>query len=412
MSLSATLAGIVGEGGLGVQAQWNDMPLARPRTEAEAQELIALAARDQLPFVIQGRGNKLGWARLTREPKFALSTELLTGIVEFEPGDGVITALAGTPMSELMQAAESAGLAVTPNIPRPDQATLGGVIGAGQSGVDRGPRGAGRLHVLGTRALQLDGSCTKSGGRLVKNVSGYDLHRLFAGSFGSLVLLLEASLRLFPKPQEVCTLTVTSERLGELVALVPDIQASGVTPHTLLIESGTEEECWRLHAVLTGRNEPVAADRERVMRALGKNSFTRTDEAHGELRRLRDLEPHSTGGDVLHVGAPPSRLRTVFGALFDALGPHSGVRATCLPLIATIDLQVPGGNLDTERLTTLRASLRALGAQVTLRRSMPLGAEFATPVTNGAREALELRLRRTYDPQDLLCTRPPLGVGR
>ncbi|MFT7484858.1 MAG: glycolate oxidase FAD binding subunit, partial [Candidatus Paceibacteria bacterium] len=108
MSLSATLTSIVGEAGIGTLDALDGIPLARPENVEQAAELLRLVSRERLPAVFIGRGSKLGWSLLNQTPKLAVSTERLRGVLEFEPGDGVITALAGTPMDELEHATGAA----------------------------------------------------------------------------------------------------------------------------------------------------------------------------------------------------------------------------------------------------------------------------------------------------------------
>jgi hypothetical protein len=408
VSLSATLTSIVGEAGIGTLDALDGIPLARPENVEQAAELLRLVSRERLPAVFIGRGSKLGWSLLNQTPKLAVSTERLRGVLEFEPGDGVITALAGTPMDELEHATGAAGLTITPNIPRPNTGTLGGMIGAGQSGIDRTSRDAGRFHVLGTRTLQLDGDQTKSGGRLVKNVSGYDLHRLLAGSFGSLALIIEASLRLFPVPEEVFLLSQEVQQVDDLFELLAKVQQTLVEPHALLMENtgGT----WRLSLCLTGRARTVEEECARLSNALPSLVSLQGSAARQELRRLRDLEPTCSHGDVLHVGTNRSHLRAALDCVLDTLGSHEGANVLCHPLVATIDLELTGRTIDAELLRSLREALKPLASQITLRRKSPLSMEFAERGTNPVRDQLQIRLRKTYDPSELLCTRPPLGV--
>ena len=148
-----------------------------------------------------GLGSKLGWTRPPPRADLLVSTRRLAGLLRHEPDDGTLSALAGTPMSELRAAALAGGHWLTPDVAAPRRATLGGVIAAGQSGLDRLRFGPARHHVLGARVMLADGTIARSGGQLVKNVTGFDLHRLYAGSHGSLCVILEVALRLFPAPR-------------------------------------------------------------------------------------------------------------------------------------------------------------------------------------------------------------------
>jgi len=395
---------------LGEHPALPEVPVARPETIEQAGELLRLASRDGLGLTLLGHGTKLGWSLATGRPDFALSTARLAGVVEFEPGDGTLTALAGTSMAELDRLTREAGLALTPDVPRPGEATLGGTIAAGASGADRLALGPSRLHVLGTRGLRLDGEAVRSGGKLVKNVTGFDLQRLYAGSFGSLLLLTEASLRLAPAPEVTVVLRADVEELTRAVERCGAVLEARVAPRSVAIENVSRPGSWRLHVVLAGRAPHVELEAQRVGAALGELDRCEGEAGVEQARWLRDLEPDAREGEVLHVGAPPSRLKEALGEVLDALGPQDGLRALVRPGLATVDLASgpAEASLTPERLRGLRDALRPLGASATLRRARPLDPELAPEVTDSLRARLGQRLRRAYDPRGLLRTRPPL----
>ncbi len=177
------------------------LPVAAPATVEQAIEVLRLARGERWTILPLGAGSKLGWARPPERCHVVLSSQNLRGITAYEPADGTLTARAGTPWSELVQATR-ARHHLSPELAGAARATLGGALGAGASGLDRLRYGPLRHQVLGIQALQADGSLVKSGGRVVKNVTGYDLHRLWCGSHGTLCFLLEATLRLYPAPAE------------------------------------------------------------------------------------------------------------------------------------------------------------------------------------------------------------------
>jgi FAD/FMN-containing dehydrogenase len=234
-----------------------ELPLAEPQDEEQACALLRLAAREKLRVLPLGLGSKLAWRR-NCEADFALTTRALTGIVEYEPAEGVITARAGTTLAELRSLTARERHWLTPFVAREERATLGGAISAGQSGLDRLRCGPLRHHVLGLRVALGDGTIVKSGGRLVKNVTGYDMHRLYTGAHGSLCLVLEASLRLFPAPRACAWLRVPGEG-RELLEMSwrgeirPLIQALGRVPGG-----------WELGLLLGGADEVVAEELARV----------------------------------------------------------------------------------------------------------------------------------------------------
>ncbi len=133
----------------------------------------------------------------------------LRGIVTYEPAELILVARPGTPLSEVekLLAAEGQHLAFEPPHWGPT-ATLGGTVACGLSGPRRFKAGALRDFVLGAQIVDGNGECTRSGGRVVKNVTGYDIPRLLCGSFGTLGILTEVCLKLWPRPEQAQTLIV------------------------------------------------------------------------------------------------------------------------------------------------------------------------------------------------------------
>lgn len=411
MQLEAT----VGAAGMAELGALPGVPVAAPEDEEQVAALVALARTDRLPFALCGLGGKLGWSLLTQAPSFAISTRRLAGIVEFEPGDGVLTARAGTTMAALRDAVAPHGLAITPDVARPANATLGGVLGAGQSGPDRLSQGPTRLHVLGTRTLQLDGATTKSGGKLVKNVSGYDVHRLLTGGYGSLALVLEASLRLALAPEATLVLSQSFDGLESALSAAQKVRAARVSPRSITLESSAGTTACRLHVVLAGRAAHVHLERERLAAVLPSAEITDGDDALIRVGELRDLEPDGHETLAVRVTASPSRLAAAAAELFDRLPSEHDARLVAQPGVATLDLEF-ADRLDLselqawrERLPLLRAALRPLGAQASLRLPRPAGPDLVDGGADPVRVTLQERLRSTFDPDRLLCTRPALG---
>ena len=170
-------------------------------------EQVNQAIQSGLPLRIQGANSK---AFLGREVAGeVLDTRIHRGIVSYDPTELVITARAGTPLSELNAALDQAGQMLPCEPPSYSDAgvgdaTVGGMIAAGLSGPRRPWAGSVRDYVLGTRVITGLGKHLKFGGEVMKNVAGYDLSRLMAGSFGCLGLLTEVSLKVLPKPR-LCT---------------------------------------------------------------------------------------------------------------------------------------------------------------------------------------------------------------
>jgi len=412
LSTRARLERELGAQAVGRLEALGEVPVAFPRDEEMALELVRLASAEGWALALVGGGRALGWGAFSRTPDLAISTRELAGIVEFEPGDGTITARAGTSLAELRGVAREAGLELTPDVPRPAQTTLGGMIGAGRSGPDRLRHGPGRLHVLGTRTISPQGEVTKSGGRLVKNVTGYDLHRLYCASFGSLGLVVEASLRLFAAPEEVIVLSREYSDLAEALRVAEGLRGRRVTPAAITIANpGSQPSTWRLSVVLAGRASHLELEEQRIADLLPDAECTRGDAARALREHLRDLEPASHSAALLHLAAPPSMLRQACGQLFDALGPHEHLGAVLQPGVATLDLALD--QVQTPRLLELlgraHAALAPLGARLHLRTPTPLPAASFPFSSDRLKLALMHRLRRSHDSRDLLVGRPQDG---
>ena len=166
---------------------------------------VTQAIQQKTPLRIRGSGSKDFYGNAAAGQ--ILDTCTLSGIVSYEPTELVLTACAGTPLREIEAALAARGqmLAFEPPHFGPD-ATLGGCIASGLSGPRRAYAGAVRDYVLGVRMIDGKGDILHFGGEVMKNVAGYDVSRMLAGSLGTLGLLLETSLKVLPKPAEEISL--------------------------------------------------------------------------------------------------------------------------------------------------------------------------------------------------------------
>src|SRR5215510_15114004 len=174
-------------------------------TVADLAERIRKAAAERKGLRIRGSGSKDFYAyRLEGE---VLDVGGYRGVVDYEPSELVLTARAGTRLAEIEQVLTQSGqmLACEPPHFGPN-ATLGGCVAAGFSGPRRAAAGAVRDFVLGTRVLNAQGEDLRFGGQVMKNVAGFDVSRLMTGSFGTLAVILEVSLKVLPRPEEELTL--------------------------------------------------------------------------------------------------------------------------------------------------------------------------------------------------------------
>src|ERR1700693_116516 len=184
------------------------MPLElRPRsTEDVAKELARTSALGQA-VRIAGARTKLGWGRTDGHYDALLSTAHLDRVREHNAGDLTAVLEAGVPLAEAQERFAAAGqmLALDPWLGADQQATVGGVLATSDSGPLRHRYGPPRDLVLGMTVVLADGTVSRSGGQVIKNVAGYDVAKLFCGSFGTLGVIASVNVRLHPLPQSTAT---------------------------------------------------------------------------------------------------------------------------------------------------------------------------------------------------------------
>ena len=169
------------------------------------REQILNATKSGTPLSIEGGGTKSWYGNPNQYAK--LNTRTYSGILEYQPEELVITACAGTPLKEIEAALKEKNQVLAFEPPHfGEQATFGGAIAAGLAGPGRISVGNFRDFVLGARILDGKGQDLSFGGKVMKNVAGYDVSRLLPGSMGTLSLLLEASVKVLPKPAATATL--------------------------------------------------------------------------------------------------------------------------------------------------------------------------------------------------------------
>jgi len=329
-------------------------PLLTPTTEQELCEALRFGLRDRKRVLPIGLASKLNWMPELERVDFVLSTRKLAGIVAYEPGDGTLTAWTGTRMQVLEREVATGRHHLTPQVAGAREATLGGVLAAGQSGVDRAVLGPPRHHVLGMRVALADGRVVSSGGRLVKNVTGFDMHRLYAGSFGSLCVILEASLRLFPAHD--CSFVIRQDcaNLGEAYSLASKVASSDLTPHAVAFAT-TETKSVEFTVRITGRRETSEWLLQQFKELLPSARVLDQDEASAQASRLREADLIGTDWSDLQLTCMPSKLPGVLELIQSEL-PEAQLHVR--PAVAELLVRVHGAS-SAHHLTAQFASLGA-----------------------------------------------------
>ena len=206
-----------------------------PVTAEHVAAVLRYAAEHHLAVIPRGNGTKLSTGNPPRRYDIALSLAALNRVIHHEPADLTITVEAGMPFGAFQNHVGQGGLWLPLDPRGGGESTIGGIIAANAAGPLRQGFGGPRDMVLGLKIALPDGKIAKTGGRVVKNVAGYDLGKLLTGSYGTLGVIVEASLKLFPKPPERATFAMGAGTLGTARDLRRSILRSPLDPLRLVL---------------------------------------------------------------------------------------------------------------------------------------------------------------------------------
>jgi glycolate oxidase FAD binding subunit len=209
--------------------------VAAPASVAEASELMRTAAEHELAVVPRGAGTKLHWGAPPERCDLLIDTRRLGRLIEHAAGDLVVKAEAGLPLDDLQEvvAGTRQQLAIDDLVPG---ATVGGMVATATAGPRRLLYGSARDLLIGITVVRADGVVAHAGGKVVKNVAGYDLGKLFTGSRGTLGLITEVAFRLHPLPPASAYVTATAEDGGRALELTRALLHSPLVPAAIEVD--------------------------------------------------------------------------------------------------------------------------------------------------------------------------------
>ena len=296
--------------------------VASPSSTAEVSALLREAAAAGLAVVPRGAGTGLAWGAPPSRCDLVVDLRSMDQVVEHEAGDLVARVQAGATIGQLAVAFGSAGQQLALDVPA--EATVGGVVATGTAGPRRFRYGAPRDLLIGITVVRADGVVAHAGGKVVKNVAGYDLGKLFAGSQGTLGVITEAAFRLHPLPAAVAWVTAEfgpAERAGA-VAAVAAAAGSPLVPSAVELDwPGGSQRPLRVGVLLEGTG-PGVAERSRQMCELLAAPGGAVSVAETAPARWGVLPPSVT---VARVSFWVSSLGSVLDAVA-AAGADTGVR--------------------------------------------------------------------------------------
>ncbi len=274
--------------------------VAQPASTAEVAEALRDAAARGLTVAARGRGTKPGWG-LPGATDLVVDLSRMDRVVDHQPGDLIVEVQAGARLADVQAVVgrERQRLALDETVPG---ASIGGTLATNASGPQRLLAGTARDLLIGVTLVRADGVVAKAGGRVVKNVAGYDLGKLVVGSFGTLAVITEAVFRLHPEPEVRRWVTVGTDDPADLVPAVVHSQA---VPWAVEVDGTT------LVVMLGGRTDGVAARVETVRGLIGGTVSDAPPPWWGRY-------PWRPGETGIKVTFALSGLRAVLAALADA----------------------------------------------------------------------------------------------
>ncbi|MDQ3681407.1 MAG: FAD-binding oxidoreductase [Actinomycetota bacterium] len=288
-----------------------------PSSPEEAAEVMRTAGEEEKGVRVRGGGTKSSWGQSTQAPEIDLSSERLDQVVEHNEGDMTAVLQAGVPLARAQEALADANqmVALDPPLGEDGRATIGGVVATGDSGPLRHRYGAARDLILGITVVLSDGTIAKAGGKVIKNVAGYDLAKLFTGSFGTLGLIVEVVMRLHPRPHEPVTAVGSSDDADALGGAASRVAHSPFGPECIDVTWGDGQG--ELMARFGGAAPDAAArDVAKLMEEAGLEAWLVEDD-DDRWARQRDGQ-RSADGAVVRVSGLVAELPAVLRSASEA----------------------------------------------------------------------------------------------
>jgi len=304
--------------------------VVHPTSVEEMSRVVAMAQRERLGVIPWGGGTGQRLGAPPRAVDVVVTTNRLARVLEANPEDLTITVEAGITLAKLQQTLAIHGQFLPMDPPQPEQATVGGILACNASGPLRLAYGTARDLVLGMAVVYPTGAYARSGGKVVKNVAGYDMAKLHIGALGTLGIIVEVTFKVLPLPKTQETVVIVYDHAQDALRAVADLRMGAIAP--LAIEYITPHLWQELaakanldvpkgHAVLAlfgGPEAVVAGQLTRLRRIVAPHAATQAGPQAPELWcAIRNWPGSAATGDAVlcRIGILPTMLPRVVAAL-------------------------------------------------------------------------------------------------
>jgi glycolate oxidase subunit GlcD len=391
-----------------------------PNSIAEVCEIMKLASSESWRVIAAGAMTGLNSDSSTNQAQLILSTQKLNRIIEHEPADLIAVAEAGVSLKAFNKRLQQNGQWLPLDPPDDGRATIGGVVATGLGGAQQFGYGAPRRHVIGMKVVLADGTLIKVGGRVVKNVAGYDLCKLFTGSYGTLGLIAEVNFKLRPVPQQTGSIAV----LGQCDALLNagrqviesrlfPVAAELLSPalgNEIELSEGSEHVLLLRFAGSSGTVTPqLDKARELVRDQDGSQSRLLTDD-HAIWKSLASLPLRSAAHSVWRVGVRPGELPAFLTELHRrssqngfAQGWQAGIGDGRIRVMDRPRTVGESENDSTGHLTSLRSLAKSFGGNLIVEHGH--SEIWDQTITTGAYGIMN-RIKQQLDPDNIFPLLP------
>jgi glycolate oxidase FAD binding subunit len=374
--------------------------VAEPGDERQMAALLAIANEAGVAVIPRGGGTKVDWGNPPKRAELILSTARLSRILEHAWADLTVTVEAGCTVQALQDSLGQQGQRLACDSLWPERATIGGVLSTNDSGALRLRFGALRDLIIGVTLALADGTLASSGGKVVKNVAGYDLPKLATGALGTLGVITRAVFRLHPLPRNSKSISFAAENFQDAQNLILSIQDSKLA-HTALQIRGAAGRQPHLDILFEATEAGIGAQELHLRKLLGATSVVQSPELVWNARQALWSSTHSPV--VAKIGILPAEITKMVKALEQIANPKSlswqiVAQATG---ITTLRLEGPPARLS-PAVELLRAKIESMGGSfVALCQPKELETQ---DVWGNAGDAMPLMraVKRQFDPKSTL----------